>query len=125
MLYEVITLQQEVTSKNKFFSIISHDLRGAFGIITSFVDILQENKEYLSEEEIDELLTDIGSTSRNTLELLENLLRWARSQTGSIKFNPQNHKVEEIFQKVVKNQQSTAIAKCITLDFETSEDYIV
>ncbi|MDX8340822.1 hybrid sensor histidine kinase/response regulator [Draconibacterium sp. IB214405] len=111
-------LGQEVTSKNKFFSIISHDLRGAFGIIMNFVQIIQENEQFLSKEEIDELLNDIGNTSKNTLDLLENLLRWARSQTGSIKFEPENHNLLEILCDVVRKQEHIAQAKSIALEYE-------
>ncbi len=114
-------LEQEVTSKNKFFSIISHDLRGAFGIIMNFIQIIQENGEFLSKDEIDELLNDIGNTSKNTLDLLENLLRWARSQTGSIKFKPNDYNVQEIFSEVIQKQENIAQAKNITLLYETTD----
>lgn len=118
-------LGQEVTSKNKFFSIISHDLRGAFGIIMNFVQIIQENEEFLSKDEIDELLNDIGNTSKNTLDLLENLLRWARSQTGSIKFEPENLDLQEIFSEVVKKQENIAQAKNISLEFKDEADFTI
>ncbi len=116
------TLNQEVNSKNKFFSIISHDLRGAFGIIMNFVQIIQENKEFLSEDEINELLDDIGNTSKNTLELLENLLRWARSQTGSIKFNPENYNLSDLLSEIQQKQQDIASSKNITIKYEKQED---
>jgi len=115
------TFVQEVATKNKFFSIISHDLRGAFGIIMNFVQIIQENKKFLTEDEIDELLNDIGNTSKNTLDLLENLLRWARSQTGTIKFNPEKNNVQEIFSEVIQKQEDIAQAKNISLKYKSAD----
>lgn len=109
------TLADEIASKNKFFSIMSHDLRGAFGIIMNFVEIIQSNREILSTEEIDELLNDIDSTSKNTLDLLENLVRWARSQSGSIKFDPENINVQEIFNEICHAHKDIAQAKNIQI----------
>lgn len=111
-------LEEEVGTKNKFFSIMSHDLRGAFGIIMSFVQLIQENREYLSQEEIDELLDDIGKTSTNTLELLENLLKWARSQTGAIQFSPEAVNIKETCKEIIDQHKDIAVAKEIKLHFE-------
>lgn len=113
-------LNDEIASKNKFFSIISHDLRGAFGIIMSFVEIIQSNRDILSQEEIDELFTDIGSTSKNTLELLENLVRWARSQSGSIKYKPENIKIQELFEEISESHKNIAQAKQIQIEVLSS-----
>ncbi len=118
-------LEEEVASKNKFFSIISHDLRGAFGIITNFVEIIQENREYLSDEEIEELLTDIGNTSKNTLELLENLVRWARAQTGSIKFNPENIEVQYLLEEACLKHNNIAQAKNIELKCNSASNPVI
>lgn len=108
-------LEEEVAAKNKFFSIISHDLRGSFGIILSFVQILQESRIYLSEDELNELLDDIGKTANNTLGLLENLLEWARSQTGSIKYNPEKLKVSELVTESLNPNRESADKKRIEL----------
>lgn len=108
-------LKDEIATKNKFFSIMSHDLRGAFGIIMSFVDLIQTNKDFLTPDDIDELLNDIASTSTNTLSLLENLLKWARSQTGAIKFKPENLNLDLLFNEVYKGKKDIANAKGIAL----------
>lgn len=109
-------LQDEVATKNKFFSIISHDLRGSFGIILSFVQILQENRIYLTEDELNELLDDIGKTAVNTIGLLENLLEWARSQTGSIKFNPEKIRLSELVTESLSSNLEPARKKSIELN---------
>ncbi|QGY44326.1 response regulator [Maribellus comscasis] len=117
------TLQEEVVTKNKFFSIISHDLRGSFGIILSFVQLIQENREYLSPDELNELLDDIGKTSKNTLNLLENLLEWARSQTGRINYNPEELKVHDLSSNIIQSLQEIASNKEIQLTSDVNMDY--
>lgn len=118
-------LEEEVATKNKFFSILSHDLRGAFGIIMNFVELIQDNRDLLSKEEIDELLNDIGHTSKNTLELLENLLKWARSQTGAIKFKPEKLELKQLFSQIYEKQQSIAQAKDIALTATANDGELV
>lgn len=111
-------LKEEVVTKNKFCSIISHDLRGAFGIVSSLVELIQTQNSSLTQENIDDLLTDIAKTSTNTLALLENLLKWAGSQTGSIKFEPKNLKLSELFKDVYNTKKDIANVKGIDLNIE-------
>jgi two-component system, sensor histidine kinase and response regulator len=82
-------LEEEMVARDKFFSIISHDLHSSFGIILSFVQVLSGNRKSLSDQEIGDFLGDIENTTKNSLELLENLLEWARSQSGGIRFKPE------------------------------------
>ena len=108
-------LEEEIGSKNKFFSIISHDLKGSLGIILSFVQLLQNNRETLSVGETNELLGDIESTSRNTLDLLENLLEWAKSQTGRINFNPVQLDLAAMVDEALNGSRDVAKSKHIEL----------
>lgn len=119
------TLSEEIHSKNKFFSIMSHDLRGAFGIITNFVQLIQEGGDFLSKEEKEELLDDIQATSANTLELLENLLKWARSQTGAIRFSPEDLSLKCIFDEIARNHSNIAQAKSINIVSSESNNLAV
>lgn len=108
-------LQEEVATKNKFFSIISHDLRGSFGIILSIAQLLQENRDSLTDEETSEMLDDIGKTTKNTLDLLENLLEWARSQTGGINFKPAKLKLNDVVSGILETSKDLARKKEIEL----------
>jgi signal transduction histidine kinase len=108
-------LEEEIASKNKFFSIISHDLKGSLSIILSFVQLLRNNHQTLSSGETDELLGDIESTSRNTLDLLDNLLEWARSQTGKIRFNPVQLDLGAIVDEILRSSGDLAKSKNIEL----------
>lgn len=110
------TLKEEIASKNKFFSIISHDLKGSLSIILSFVQLLQNNHLALSDSETDELLGDIESTTKNSLDLLENLMEWARSQTGRIRFNPVPLELGSIIEETLRSSGDFARSKNIALN---------
>ncbi len=75
-------------TKDKFFSIIAHDLKNPFNAITGISNLLSEqirNKEY---EALDECVNAIRDSSQRAMNLLTNLLEWSRSQTGRMCFNP-------------------------------------
>lgn len=82
-------LRELNASKDKFFSIISHDLRGPFASILSLTDLLAENISEFSNEDIRKFADSIHKTTESTYNLLENLLEWSRLQRGIIPFNPQ------------------------------------
>jgi signal transduction histidine kinase/Tfp pilus assembly protein PilF len=81
-----IKLQELNNTKDKFFSIISHDLKGPLNSLTSFSHLLIDHTENLSKEEIQMLARDLDKSVKNLFALLENLLEWSRSQTGNIDF---------------------------------------
>jgi signal transduction histidine kinase len=73
-------------TKDKFFSIISHDLKGPLNSLTSFSGLLINHTDSLSKDEIKMLAKDLDKSLKNLFALLENLLEWSRSQTGNIEF---------------------------------------
>ncbi len=81
-------LQQLNDTKDKFFSIIAHDLRSPFNTILGFSDILLSDHRKLDATNTEKYLTYIRDAARQTFELLQNLLFWARSQTGTLEFHP-------------------------------------
>jgi signal transduction histidine kinase len=83
-----IKLEQTNATKDKFFSIIAHDLRGPIGNISAFSGILQNNIHKYSDVELSYAIEMLKTTAQSTHALLENLLTWARSQRGEIVFSP-------------------------------------
>ena len=81
-------LKETNLAKDKFFSIIAHDLKGPFNAILGFSEILTSEWDDFSEEERLHFIRNINSSAKNTYQLLENLLEWSVSQTGRMKFNP-------------------------------------
>lgn len=71
-------------SKDKFFSIIAHDLKSPFNAFLGLTDMLVQNWEYLSDNEKIEFIKDLNSSSKITFSLIQNLLDWSRTQTGRL-----------------------------------------
>jgi signal transduction histidine kinase len=84
-----LSLQELNATKDKFFSIISHDLKGPLNSLSSFSGLLINHADSLSKEEITMLAKDLDKNLKNLFALLENLLEWSRSQTGNIVFTPE------------------------------------
>jgi signal transduction histidine kinase len=83
-------------TKDKFFSIISHDLKGPLNSLTSFSGLLMNHTNSLSTEEIQMLAKDLDKSLKNLFALLENLLQWSRSQTGNIEFTAEEFDITEM-----------------------------
>lgn len=81
-------LREMIDTKNKFFSIIAHDLRGPFNTLLGFSDLALKEFDHMDPEEIRDMIKHIHSSSVRGFELLNNLLEWSRSQTGRIKCEP-------------------------------------
>ena len=82
-------LKQLNDTKNKFFSIIGHDLKGPMASLSSFLSLLKNHLHSMSEQEIVAVATDLDKATQNLQSLLENLLTWARSQTDKIDIKPE------------------------------------
>jgi signal transduction histidine kinase len=75
-------------SKDKFFSIIAHDLRNPIAGFLNLTEILSDNYSSFSNKESKEFIDIMNQASKQLYNLLENLLQWSRSQTGSIPYEP-------------------------------------
>ncbi|HYX08038.1 MAG TPA: PAS domain-containing sensor histidine kinase [Bacteroidales bacterium] len=102
-------------TKDKFFSIIAHDLKNPFSAITSLSEILIRDFKGMPEEEKLKLMKLVKVSSENAYSLLENLLHWARSQTGRISFNPQPVDLKEIIEHNIEFLKISSDRKNIKL----------
>ena len=75
--------------KDKFFSIVAHDLKSPFNGLFGLVDILLSDLESLSKEDIKKTLTLLNNEMKHVYQLLEDLLEWGRIQRNAIKFVPE------------------------------------
>ncbi len=83
-------------TKDKFFSIISHDLRNPFASIVSFSRILKRDIQNLDKIELRELAKELDKSVLKINNLLDNLLQWSKTQTGKIKFHPEYLAVSDL-----------------------------
>jgi PAS domain S-box-containing protein len=81
-------LEELNANKDKFFSVIAHDLRSPFISLLGYTEILNEDIDELSPDETKLFASNIHESSQNLFSLLENLLEWSRVQSGKIKFSP-------------------------------------
>jgi signal transduction histidine kinase len=109
-------LQEANRAKDKFISIISHDLKSPFNILIGFCSLLMEEIEKNNIKEIKEYGLVIQQTLENTLNLLNNLLEWSRNKSGLINFNPERLDMNELIDKTVKLLNQQALVKNITLN---------
>ncbi|MFA3783987.1 PAS domain S-box protein [Melioribacteraceae bacterium 4301-Me] len=118
-------LKNSNASKDKFFSIIAHDLRSPFSSILSFSEFLTEDIEELSKEEIVSFANKIHEAAKNVFNLLENLLQWSRIQSGKIQFEPINFNMSHKAEEVIRLMQNNADSKNISIINDISNDSIV
>ena len=76
------------TEKDKFFSIIAHDLRSPFNVLLGLIRIMEKKLPTLCQEELQTMTTTLGKCANNLYQLLENLLEWSLLQRGITSFNP-------------------------------------
>ncbi len=81
-------LEELNQTKDKFFSIIAHDLKNPFNTLIGFTELIKENIDSYTREEVQKYITILHETAESGYALLENLLEWSRSQTGAIKMEP-------------------------------------
>ena len=117
-------LEKLIATKDKFFSIIAHDLRNPFIGITNFTKILLKLGNY-DIKEIESQLQTVYSTAQHGHELLENLLRWSRSQTSSIDINPEMFRLNDAVNNCLSLFHTQANNKNLKLINEVSDDLIL
>lgn len=101
-------------TKDKFISIISHDLRTPFSSILGFTDLLLED-ESLNQSERRQYIKYIQESSKSMLGLVNSLLDWTRLQTGRIKFEPEKTKIQEVISDSVNALSGAAFQKDIKI----------
>jgi len=117
-----VMLEEANAAKDKFFSIIAHDLKNPFNALLGFSEFLLENYREMASGEIEEQLTLLRDTSKQTYSLLEDLLTWSKAQRGKIECKPQNVKFKTICDEVRALIGYLADEKEIALVLEADTD---
>jgi signal transduction histidine kinase/ligand-binding sensor domain-containing protein len=108
-------LKELNASKDKFFSIIAHDLKSPFVGLLGYTELLKSEIDKLSKEQIVEFSENIHKNLKNTFNLLENLLNWALLQTGRMAFNPEKIDLFLEIKYILELLESHSSAKNIKL----------
>ncbi len=102
-------------TKDKFFSIIAHDLRSPFNAMLGFSNILNTKFDNYDKEKKKKFISIIDQGLNDTFKLLENLLYWSRSQRGNIKFEPEVLNLYLLYDEISKLLNQSADSKSIEL----------
>jgi two-component system, sensor histidine kinase and response regulator len=118
-------LQETIHTKDKFFSIISHDLKGPLGLIISFTDLILNSFDKFDKDRMMGLVQQLKNSTITSTKLLENLLEWARSQTGELKRNPVKLDICHVLKKVMQTEIETARLKKLIIEMTECEGTFV
>jgi signal transduction histidine kinase len=118
-------LQEANNTKDKFFSIIAHDLKSPFVTIMGFSEVLTQSIRKLDANKVEKYSSAIYDASKQAYSLLENLLVWAQSQNGSIEFKPEIFNLKELIIEIINFVESQSLRKKINIINAINEDILV
>ena len=107
--------------KNRFISILAHDLRSPFSVLLGYSELLLEKIPQLSINEIEKFVREIKDTTKSTFILLEDLLKWASLQSDEIPFKPQKLRIADIFKDIINMLKPASNAKNLIIGYSVNE----
>lgn len=112
---KTVELKESNETKDQFFSIISHDLKGPLSSVLGLLEIISKNSEIFSDEEKKAYIENCYESAQDMNDLLDNLLRWGRIQIGGVSWNPEIIDLKNITDSVLQTLINIAKAKGIEL----------
>jgi signal transduction histidine kinase len=107
--------------KDRFLSILAHDLRSPFSNLLGFSEELKENLHNLNKDQIESYVNTINLSAQNTYNLLDDLLTWEKALQGAFPFNPQKLNFGELTKGILENIKPFSDAKTITVTSHTDQ----
>jgi signal transduction histidine kinase len=109
------------TSKDKFFSIIAHDLKNPIAGFLGLTEVLSQDLQSFTDEEKQEFINLIYRSSKQLHSLLENLLQWSRAQTGRLSFKPRHINIHKLMMENIALVNASAELKQIAIELNIDE----
>lgn len=109
-------LEELNASKDRLFSILSHDLRSPFMALNGFSELLVKSIDSFTQKEIKEIAEKIHSAGKNTFNLLEDILKWANLQRNKIDIKKERINIHEIFLSIILLLKSNYESKQIKIE---------
>ena len=125
LMKERAELQTANASKDKFFSILAHDLRGPLGGLVSMSETMLDDFDMFDITEIKDIVRIMHHSSDQVFELLKNLLTWSRLNTGRIEFNPELIRLKSVVTDLTALFEAQVVKKELKLQFGCSDDLLV
>jgi signal transduction histidine kinase len=111
--------------KDKFYSIIAHDLRGPFNGFLGLTELMAEDVDDMSNDEIKFAASNLRSSAKNLFNLLENLLEWTRMEQNLVPFEPKEYPLEPAVSESIITFNSIAEKKEISINIQIPSDLIL
>jgi signal transduction histidine kinase len=108
-------LKESILSKDKIFSIISHDLRSPLGNIRNMLNLLIDKGDQFDAVKKNRILENLAEITKSTFFLLDNLLNWSRSERGLLNYDPQMFLIAPVINDVLELTKPLADKKEIKL----------
>lgn len=118
-------LKESNATKDKFFSIIAHDLKNPFNYLLSTTELLAKNYDDMEDSKIKNNISSLHDSTKQIYNLLENLLQWSRAQRGQLKYEPMEIDFYEITYNTVILLNKNAKKKDITIDINLAPDLVI
>ncbi|MCF8362309.1 MAG: PAS domain S-box protein [Prolixibacteraceae bacterium] len=110
--------------KDRLFSIISHDLRGPFNGFLGLTNLMADDADSMTKDEMVDIASGIRKSASNVFELLNNLLDWSRNQQGLIPFRPEKVNVNDMLEDCFEGIEGVARNKNIQLNLSTGNELV-
>lgn len=108
-------LHQSNATKDKLFSIISHDIRNPFAALLNLSEMLRDEVETADKELLKFYANNIHQSAHNTFQLLDNLLFWSKSQRGTIEIRPEIFDLNELTSNISDTSAAGALENKISI----------
>lgn len=105
-------------TRDKFFSIIAHDLRAPFSSILGLTNVLITNIDKFDKNKTNEMIVAIQHSTQLSFNLLNNLLEWSRTQTGTISYVPENLDIDSLLESIKELMENNASTKKISIKYQ-------
>ncbi|PKQ62266.1 hypothetical protein BZG02_13190 [Labilibaculum filiforme] len=112
-------------TKDKFLSIVAHDLKNPFNAVLGFTDLLIDRYDELEDSMRKEYIEIVHRSARHGSLLLDTLLTWSRSQMGVMEYNPIVFSANQIIKEEMEGLEEKALAKSISIDFIENDNVLV
>lgn len=120
-----IELLQLNIDKDRFISILGHDLKSPLLTLLNFSELLVENVQDYDRSELKSMLTKMMESTKSTYNLLEDILTWTKAQSGKIPYNPKKVLFAEICENTIGVLKQNATAKSLTISYQFTDSLTV
>jgi PAS domain S-box-containing protein len=118
-------LEKINAEKDKFFSILAHDLRHPFNSLLGFTEMLMDDMPHLTQNQIYQVARSLRNSATSLFQLIENLLEWSRIQCKTIEFSPRALSLKSEILNNMSVIQDMVDKKCIGINYDDLDDLTI